>query len=155
VSEFLNRGIVVAHRGPFSLSTAPIHADGLKQCLANPKAGALVVFEGLVRNHNDGREVLDLQYEAYEELAVNEAGKIIAEARSRFDIYDALCVHRAGRLEIGDIAVWVGVTAAHRRDAFQAAQFIIDEIKTRLPIWKKETYTDGSSGWVNCAKCHH
>jgi len=88
-------------------------------------------------------------------LAVNEAGKIIAEARSRFDIYDALCVHRAGRLEIGDIAVWVGVTAAHRRDAFQAAQFIIDEIKTRLPIWKKETYTDGSSGWVNCAKCHH
>lgn len=140
---------------PFRLTSTHIDAEALRNRLDNPQAGALVVFEGLVRNHNDGRSVLDLQYEGYEELALNEAEKIIAEARTRFEIYDAICEHRVGSLAIGDLAVWVGVTSAHRRDAFQAAQFIIDEIKSRLPIWKKETYTDGSSGWVNCAKCHH
>ena len=72
------------------------------------------------------------------------------EARRKFAIVDAICIHRVGTLEIGDIAVWVGVTAAHRGAAFDACRYIIDEVKARVPIWKKEHYTGGDSGWVNC-----
>jgi len=134
----------------FRLSTTPIHCDDLKNDLSVLTIGAVVTFEGIVRNHNDGRKVLALEYEAYEELAVQEAAKVIAEARQQFDIMDAHCAHRIGKLTIGDVAVWVGVSAAHRDSAFKACRYIIDEIKKRLPIWKKEYYTNGDSGWVNC-----
>jgi adenylyltransferase/sulfurtransferase len=139
----------------FSFSQQPIDANELKARLANPKAGAVNTFEGLVRNHNDGRSVLSLEYEAYETLAVKEAARIIGEAKEKFDIYDVVCVHRTGTLAIGDMAVFVGVSSAHRGTAFGACQYVIDEIKSRLPIWKRETYADGSSGWVNCQSCAH
>ena len=74
-------------------------------------------------------------------------------ARERYPVTHALCVHREGHLQLGDLAVWVGVSSPHRDEAFQAARMIIDEIKVRLPIWKKEHYVDGDSGWVNCERC--
>jgi molybdopterin synthase catalytic subunit len=114
-------------------------------------AGACVTFEGWVRDHNDGAPVLALEYEAHEAIATREGEKILVEARERFAIVAADCVHRVGKLAIGDCAVWVGVAAAHRGAAFDACRYIIDETKSRVPIWKKEHYASGSSGWVNCA----
>ena len=136
----------------FGIVATPIDAQRLKAELENPGAGACVCFEGWVRNSNEGSAVVGLDYEAYEPMAVKEGEQVLAEARARFDLLDARCLHRIGRLELGDCAVWVGVTAAHRDAAFAACRFIIDEIKARLPIWKKEHYQSGDSGWVNCAK---
>ena len=97
--------------------------------------------------------MLRLEYEAYEPVAVSEGAKVLADAQTKFPHLQAHCVHRSGLLEIGDCAVWVGVVSAHRDEAFQACRFIIDEVKVRLPIWKKEHYVDGNSGWVNCERC--
>jgi molybdopterin synthase catalytic subunit len=94
-----------------------------------------------------------LEYEAFEALAVREGERIIAAARARFGVAHALCAHRVGELGIGELAVWVGVSAAHRDEAFRACRFIIDEVKHRVPIWKKEHYVGGDSGWVNCERC--
>jgi molybdopterin synthase catalytic subunit len=121
--------------------------------LSDPSAGAYASFEGWVRNHNEGRDVLRLEYEAYEKLGVKEGRKIIEEAKARFQVGDADCVHQLGSLEIGDLAVWVGVVSPHRDEAFAACRYIIDEVKHRVPIWKKEHYADGDSGWVNCERC--
>ena len=137
----------------FSMSDKTIDIDALREQMQDPAAGGFVVFEGWVRNENEGHEVERLEYEAYEPLAVKEGEKVIAEAREKFPHLKALCVHRSGLLEIGDCAVWVGVAAPHRDEAFKACRYIIDEIKVRLPIWKKEHYVSGDSGWVNCERC--
>ena len=134
----------------FTLSRARLDPAALGCLLADDSCGALVAFEGRVRNHNEGRPVVRLEYEGYEALAVKEGTKVVNEALARFRIEHAGCVHRLGLLEIGDLAVWVGVTAAHRDAAFAACRYIIDEVKARVPIWKKEFYADGDSGWVNC-----
>ena len=133
--------------------TAPIDVDALRRELADPAAGAYAGFEGWIRNRNEGQDVLRLEYESYVPLAVKEGEKVIAEARERFPILHAHCVHRTGLLEIGDCAVWVGVSAGHRDEAFVACRYIIDQVKVRLPIWKKEYYADGDTGWVNCERC--
>lgn len=135
----------------FKLSTTPIEPAALQRALADARAGACVTFEGWVRDHNDGRKVQALDYEAFGELAEREGGRIIAEARAKFDVLAVACVHRVGALKIGDLAVWVGVVAAHRGAAFDACRYVIDEAKARVPVWKKEHYTDGASEWVNCA----
>jgi molybdopterin synthase catalytic subunit len=119
--------------------------------LADRGAGACVTFEGRVRNLNEGRTVKALDYEAYAPLAEKEGHAIIGEAGRKYPIIRALCVHRTGSLVLGDIAVWVAVTAAHRAAAFEACRYIIDEAKARLPIWKKEHYAGGAAEWVNCA----
>lgn len=111
-------------------------------------AGGFVTFEGRVRNHNEGRSVLAIEYEAFVEMAESQGEALLVEALNRFDVLDARAIHRIGRLEIGDVAVWIGVSAVHRADAFRACEWIIDEIKERLPIWKKEHYAGGDSGWV-------
>jgi molybdopterin synthase catalytic subunit len=116
-------------------------------------AGAYASFEGWVRNHNEGQVVTRLEYEAFQELAVKEGERIIADALRRFPVKHALCIHRVGTLDLRDMAVWVGVSSAHRREAFDACRFIIDEVKHRVPIWKKEHYQSGDSGWVNCERC--
>lgn len=134
----------------FTLSPEPIDIEALKPALQQPAAGACVTFEGWVRNENEGRAVLRLDYEGYEAVAVKEGEKVLAEACAKFHLVAAVCVHRVGALAIGDLAVWVGVSAGHRGPAFDACRYIIDEIKHRLPIWKKEHYADGESGWVNC-----
>ena len=125
----------------------------LYKSLTDVGAGAYVGFEGWIRNENEGQSVLRLEYEVYEPLAISEGAKVIEEARKKFPLLHAECVHRSGMLEIGDCAVWVGVTSAHRDEAFSACRYIIDEVKVRLPIWKKEYYVDGHSGWVNCERC--
>ncbi len=130
-----------------------IHPDELRVELFDPGAGAYVAFEGWIRNKNEGHEVLRLEYEAYDIIAIKEGQKVIAEAREKYPILQAHCVHRTGLLEIGECAVWVGVASAHRDEAFLACRYIIDEVKVRLPIWKKEHYVDGHSGWVNCERC--
>ncbi len=134
----------------FRFSDTPINSHALQATLNHPTAGGYVAFEGWVRNHNEGQPVLRLEYEAYPELAISEGQKIIDAALQKFSITGAACVHRVGLLEIGDMAVWVGVAAAHRGAAFDACRYIIDEVKQRVPIWKKEHYASGDSGWVNC-----
>jgi molybdopterin synthase catalytic subunit len=135
----------------FKITTRAIDAAALKAALVADAAGACVEFEGLVRDHNDGQPVVALEYEAHAAIAEDEGARIVAEALARFDVIAARCEHRVGKLAIGDCAVWVGVTAAHRGAAFDACRYIIDETKQRVPIWKKEHYRSGESGWVNCA----
>lgn len=137
----------------FLLTDEPFDISNHAERLSNPSAGACVTFEGWVRNHNEGRKVLWLEYEAYQQIAVKEGRKILEQALKKFDILEVLSVHRTGKLTIGDIAVWVGVSACHRKPAFDACEMIINEIKFRVPIWKKEYYADGDSHWVNCKNC--
>ena len=136
-----------------AISAGPIDSAALRASMADVRAGAIVTFEGWVRNHNEGREVRALEYEVYAPLAVSEGERIIAEVGEDIPIIAARAVHRSGALALGDCAVWVGVVSPHRDEAFRACRRIIDEIKVRLPIWKKEHYTDGDSGWVNCERC--
>lgn len=138
---------------PFSFSQGPLTPDTYRAALAEPAAGGYASFEGWVRNHNEGLEVTRLEYEAFEALANKEGERIVAEAVTRFGVLRAACVHRVGSLAIGDLAVWVGVSSRHRAEAFAACRYIIDEVKHRVPIWKKEHYVNGDSGWVNCERC--
>jgi len=135
------------------ITAEPIQPELLRNELFDSRAGAYVGFEGWIRDHNEGQEVLRLEYEVYEPVAVAEGDKIIAEAMNKYPLLHAKCVHRSGLLEIGECAVWVGVTSAHRDEAFAACRYIIDQVKIRLPIWKKEHYVAGHSGWVNCERC--
>lgn len=135
----------------FKISATPIDSVALQRALDDPRAGACVTFEGWVRNRNEGQPVLSLEYEAYAPLAEKEGERILAEARAKFAIVGATGVHRVGHLQLGDVAVWVGVTAEHRGAAFDACRYIIDEAKARLPVWKKEHYASGATAWINCA----
>ncbi len=137
----------------FEIVTIPIDSAAVLSRVEDPSCGGLVVFEGRVRDHHLGRQVLALEYEAYERLALTEGRRILAEAGERFGFHAAACVHRVGKLEIGDIAVVVAVSSAHRDAAFEACRFIIDELKVRVPIWKRETYADGSVEWTGCEHC--
>ncbi len=138
----------------FKVTHEPINPEQLKEQSKDDKAGSFVVFEGWVRNHNEGKKVASLEYEVFESLALKEAKKVIDEAKEKFDILDVTAVHRAGHIAIGDIAVWIGVSSKHREPGFHACKYIIDEIKLRLPIWKKEYYVDGEATWVNCQGCY-
>jgi molybdopterin synthase catalytic subunit len=133
----------------FILSGSAIDVGPLRARLLHARAGAYAAFEGWVRDHNDGQGVSGLRYEAYAALAETEGERIVAEALRAFDVVDACCVHRVGELAIGDMAVWVGVSAAHRGVAFDACRWIIDEVKARVPIWKHEHYSDGRAGWLH------
>jgi molybdopterin synthase catalytic subunit len=143
----------------FRFSSTVIEAAVARGEVRDAGAGGFVSFEGWVRDHNEGKEVTRLDYEAFEALAVKEGDRIVSEALQRFPIKHALCIHRVGSLALTDMAVWVGVSSAHRGEAFDACRYIIDEVKHRLPIWKKEYYRSGDSGWVNCEHCaaapHH
>jgi molybdopterin synthase catalytic subunit len=133
----------------FALSDRPIDDVQLRTRLENREGGALVVFEGRVRRQNEDRVVARLEYEAFAPLAEKEGNRILEETRQQFDILAVVCVHRTGTLELGDTAVWIGVVTRHRGAAFEACRHVIDEVKERVPIWKKEHYADGDSGWIN------
>jgi molybdopterin synthase catalytic subunit len=128
----------------FFLTRSPIESHEM----ADLSAGAWVVFEGRVRKENEGREVARLEYEAFDELALKEGLAILEDAMRRFPILKATCVHRLGLLGIGDVAIRVDVLAAHREEAFSACKWIVDEVKGRVPIWKKEHYVEGGAGWI-------
>ncbi|AIE74574.1 MULTISPECIES: molybdenum cofactor biosynthesis protein MoaE [unclassified Synechocystis] len=138
----------------FEITDQAINSQPLIATLRHDQAGALVTFEGWVRNHNDGKSVSSLEYQVYQELAVKEGLQIINEAKEKYSIHQAIAVHRSGHLQIGETAVWVGTIASHRQAAFQGAQYIIDQIKVRLPIWKKEHYLNHPAEWVYC-RHHH
>ena len=133
----------------FAISDKLIDIVPLRDALIDHRAGAFASFEGWMRDHNDGRAVIGLHYEAYVALAETEGERILAEALTRFAITDARCVHRIGELALGELAVWVGVGAAHRDAAFAACRWIIDEVKARVPIWKHERYADGQADWLH------
>jgi len=137
----------------FRFSAEPLDLAALQRDLRDDSCGGFAAFEGWVRNHNEGHAVTRLEYEAFAELADKEGTRIVQAAIEKFGVTRAACVHRIGSLGIGDIAVWVGVSAVHRDEAFRACRFIIDEVKHRVPIWKKEHYVNGDSGWVNCERC--
>ncbi|MBH5328494.1 molybdenum cofactor biosynthesis protein MoaE [Eikenella sp. S3360] len=133
----------------FDLTEQAIDSQALRQrLLDNEQCGAFLSFEGWVRRQNDGRRVDYLVYRVYEELARRQGQAVIEEAKRRFGLAEAVCVHRHGRLEVGDMAVWVGVTAGHRDAAFAGCRFIIDTVKAEVPIWKQEFYSDSViSAW--------
>jgi len=128
----------------FKLTHAPIDPPAMDA----PGAGGFVSFEGKVRDRNDGREVVRLEYEAFAPLAEAEGSRILAEAKAAFGLLEVQAIHRIGVLEIGESAIWIGVAARHRAEAFKACAHLMDEIKARVPIWKKEHYADGDSDWI-------
>jgi molybdopterin synthase catalytic subunit len=132
-----------------ALSPDPIDPLALSEMVTEPGAGAVVTFAGVVRDHNLGRQVHYLEYEAYPEMAAAKLRQIVAEVRQRWPLVRGVAlVHRTGRLEIGEMAVLVAVGAAHRGDgAFEAARHVIDRIKEIVPIWKKEVWADGEE-WL-------
>ena len=137
----------------FSLSSQQIDTAQLKKHVMDPKSGGFVSFEGWVRNHNkteniDNQKVTELHYEAHEKLATQVGQEIIDTALQKFDINVAYCCHRIGQLKIGDIAIWIGVSADHREAAFQACEYILNKTKSTVPIWKNEFYQNGTSGWI-------
>ena len=136
----------------FKISSAAIDPAVLARELRDLRAGACASFEGWVRNRNDGRAVVALEYETHAFLAEKEGGRILAEAREKFPVLAAVCVHRVGALDLGELAVWVGVAAEHRGAAFDACRYVIDQTKLRVPIWKKEHYADGTVDWVDPTK---
>jgi molybdopterin synthase catalytic subunit len=137
----------------FEVTSQVIDLAAARERLLDPGCGAYVQFEGWVRDHNEGQTVIRLEYEVYEPLAVKEGERILAEAVQRFGVARAAAIHRSGMLELADVAVIVGVSSAHRGEAFEACRYIIDQLKLRLPIWKKEYYANGVAEWVNCRHC--
>lgn len=132
----------------FDLTSRPLESVDLLHRLKQPESGAVVSFRGCVRNQNRGRSVVALEYQAYEELARKEGSRILGEVREEYPVHGGICVHRVGMLEVEDIAVWIGIGAAHRKDGFQACRYVINEVKKRVPIWKKEHYEDGTAQWI-------
>lgn len=135
----------------FSLRSHTIDPTAERAALPHPGAGAFVAFEGWVRNEHHGRAVRALEYEAYAPLAQKEGRRILQAAAERFGLIAVAGAHRIGYLGIGDCAVWIGVSAAHRKEAFAACSWIMDRVKETVPIWKKEHFADGTSEWVRSA----
>jgi molybdopterin synthase catalytic subunit len=133
-----------------ALSAEPLDPARLEALVKSPEAGAIAVFTGTVRRTNQNREVLRLEYEAYGPMAVAVIEEIVQEARERFAILDIAAHHRVGTLAIGAAAVVVAVAAPHRDAAFAGCRYVIDELKKRAPIWKKEVYRDGESWLSHC-----
>lgn len=132
---------------PF-LSRTPLDVGHLAPQVESASRGAVVSFAGVVRNHHGGRAVVRLEYSAYEPMAEAECARIVAETEARWPVAVALR-HRLGELAIGDTAVAVLAGAAHRGDAFEACRHVIEQVKSRVPIWKREYYADGSVAWVD------
>jgi molybdopterin synthase catalytic subunit len=130
------------------LTDQPIDPATLLRRVASAERGGLACFFGAVRNHHGGRAVLRLEYSAYGAMAEAECARIVDETQARWPVAVAL-VHRVGRLEVGDTAVAIAVAGAHRDEAFAACRHVIEEVKRRVPIWKRELYADGTEAWVD------
>jgi molybdopterin synthase catalytic subunit len=150
--DILHEGDEVAFMPPVSggmaqnsyrITGEKISASDLAKSLQAPEDGAMVTFEGVVRNHSGGRKTLYLEYEAYMPMAIRKMEDIGAEAKEKFAIDSVGIIHRTGRLEIGETSVAIVVTAAHRRPAFEACHYLIDRLKQVVPVWKKEYFEDG------------
>ena len=145
-----NEAYDIAIQQGFALLDKPIDDRRLKLALLTDQSGALATFEGWVRNHNNARPVTKLTYYGYEKLAINQGEKLITQAKQQFDIINAVAIHRIGDLAIGDMAVWIGVTAHHRYPAFDACRWLLDDIKADIPVWKQGFYVDSEeSVWLS------
>ena len=127
-----------------SLTRERIEAGKIIASAKSGDDGAVVVFDGIVRNHSRGRRTLHLDYEAYDEMAVNQMRELGEKARERFGVRQVTMIHRLGRLEVGETSVLIVVASAHRSAAFEACRWLIDTVKQTVPIWKKETFADGA-----------
>ena len=133
----------------FILQQDPIEADQRHSLHLNHTTGAVTTFEGIVRgDKHQGKDVSSLLYIAEEAACRTEGERIIREALVQFSIIDAVCIQRIGQVKVGEAGIWIGVWSSHRDDAFKACRYIIEEIKKRLLIWKKESFKDGTSQWV-------
>ena len=127
-----------------ALTREAIDADKMIAAVKSGEDGAVVVFDGIVRNHSRGRRTIYLDYEAYEEMAIRQMRELGGKARERFGARQVTIIHRLGRLEIGETSVLIVVASAHRSAGFEACRWLIDSIKQTVPIWKKETFADGA-----------
>lgn len=132
------------------IQSQPLQLEPLIEWVSAPHVGAVSTFSGVVRNHNLGKGVLYLEYECYEAMAISEFEKIVEQALSRWQLHRIAIAHRVGRLEIGESAVMIATSSAHRRDSLEALHFTIDTLKQTVPIWKKEYWQDGSIWLENC-----
>ena len=133
------------------LTREEIDFHALTESVRSDQAGAVVLFLGTVREMTDGRQTLALDYDSYPAMANAKLAELEAEARTRWPVIEAAITHRLGRLEPGEVSVAVAVSCPHRRDAFDAGRFLIDQLKTTVPIWKKENWADGTTQWVHPA----
>lgn len=129
------------------VSDKRLSAEAAAEAVASPAAGAINVFLGVVRNNNLGRDVDHLVYDAYPEMAEKVMREVAVEAQARFQLEDVAILHRTGRLEIGETSLVVAVSCGHRADSFEAGHWLVNEIKKRVPVWKKEVWTDGEE-WI-------
>ncbi len=129
------------------ITPEPLDAERLVKAVRHDEAGAVLVFYGVVRDHNLGRTVDHLEYDAYPEMATRVMAEIAEEARARWSLTDVAIQHRTGRLEIGEISLIVAVSSPHRRESFEAGQWIVDRFKEIVPIWKKEVF-EGGEEWI-------
>jgi molybdopterin synthase catalytic subunit len=144
----MDTGALPGNQDFVEVSERPIDPGALASLVGRNDAGAVVVFLGTVRDHSEGRSgVTGLEYEAYEGVVEGEIASIVAEARGRWELGAVAAVHRLGRLGVAEVTVGVAVSAPHRPEAFDAARFLIDQLKSRAPIWKKELWADGEE-WV-------
>jgi molybdopterin synthase catalytic subunit len=134
----VNPSVVVA------LTRDPIDSESLVKFAKRAEDGAVVVFDGIVRNNSRGRQTLHLDYEAYEEMALKQMNEIADRARTQFGVHRMTLVHRLGRLTVGETSVLIVVSSAHRAQAYEASRWLIDTLKKTVPIWKKETFVDGA-----------
>ena len=127
----------------FSISEDPIDVEGLLSNVKDDSAGATILFLGTIRNHNEGYEVSAIYYEVYMRMAEEAMAKIEAEATKRWNLKKFAAIHRIGNLKIGEVSVAIAVSSEHRAEAFEAARYAIDQIKSEVPIWKKEVINNG------------
>jgi len=133
------------------LTREPIDFTSLTERVRSNQTGAVVLFLGTVRELTAGRRTIALDYDAYPEMARRKMAELVEQARQRWPIVNVEVVHRLGHLELGDVSVAVAVSTPHRHQAFEAAKFLIDELKVVVPIWKKENWADGQTEWVHPA----
>jgi molybdopterin synthase catalytic subunit len=126
----------------------PIDPDAILRSVGGSADGAVVLFLGTVRNQNEGRSVEGMEYEAYEEMASEVLSTIAVEAAAALGTDRVAVVHRVGSLSVGEVSVGIAVSSPHRAQAYDASRYVIEEIKQRLPVWKREHYTDGERSWV-------
>lgn len=131
----------------FRVTPEELRVDEATGAVANPAAGAINVFLGVVRNENKGRGVQYLEYDAYPEMAEKVMAEIAGEACERFGLLDCAIFHRTGRLEIGEASLVIAISCGHRAESFDGGHWLVNEIKKRVPVWKKEVWADGEE-WV-------
>jgi molybdopterin synthase catalytic subunit len=133
----------------FKVTLEPLSVQQVNDLVKRPTDGAVVTFDGIVRNNFEGRAVRFLEYEAYAGMAEKKLAEIGEEVRRKFPVGEIAIVHRIGKLEIGDSSIVVAVAAPHRQAAFEACAYAMERVKAEVPIWKKEFFADGADHWVN------